>query len=61
MIEYNGMQHYKPISFFGGMKGFEYLQSRDKIKKQHCLENQIKLIILSYKDNIEEVLKTLNV
>jgi hypothetical protein len=61
MIEYNGMQHYKPISFFGGQKGFEYLQSRDKIKQQYCSDNNIKLIIISYKDNIEEVLKTLNV
>jgi hypothetical protein len=53
--------YYKPISFFGGQKEFEYLQSRDKIKKQYCLDNNIKLIIISYKDNIEEVLKTLNV
>jgi Zn finger protein HypA/HybF involved in hydrogenase expression len=61
MIEYNGLQHYKPISFFGGKKGFDYLQSRDEIKKQYCINNNIKLIIISYKDNIEELLnKTLN-
>lgn len=61
IIEYNGIQHYKPIKFFGGQEAFEYLQSRDKIKKQYCLENQIKLLILHYKDDIEENLKTLNV
>jgi hypothetical protein len=61
IIEYNGLQHYKPIKFFGGQKGFDYLQSRDKIKEQYCLDNDIKLIIISYKDNIEETLKTLNV
>jgi len=61
IIEYNGMQHYKSIGFFGGQKGFEYLQSRDKIKVQHCLNNNIKLIVISYKDNVEEILKTLNV
>jgi hypothetical protein len=54
------MQHYKPISFFGGQKGFDYLQSRDKIKEQYCLNNNLNLIIISYKDNIEETLKTLN-
>lgn len=54
------MQHYKPINFFGGQKGFDYLQSRDKIKEQYCLNNNLNLIIISYKDNIEETLKTLN-
>ena len=61
IIEYNGMQHYKPIKFFGGQKGFDYLQSRDKIKTKHCLDNNNKLITISYKDNVEEILKTLNV
>ena len=54
------MQHYKPINFFGRQKGFDYLQSRDKIKEQYCLNNNLNLIIISYKDNIEETLKTLN-
>lgn len=61
MIEYNGLQHYKPIKFFGGQKGFNYLQSRDKIKEQYCLDNNIKLLVISYKDDIENKLKTLNV
>lgn len=58
LIEYNGLQHYKPIAFFGGMKGFEYLKQRDKIKEKYCLDNKINLLILSYKDDIEEILKT---
>ena len=64
MIEFNGMQHYKPVKFFGGQETFDYLQMRDKIKKQYCLENQIKLLIFNYKElyQIETVLnKTLNV
>jgi hypothetical protein len=56
LIEYNGLQHYKPITFFGGEKGFEYLKQRDKIKEKYCLDNKINLIILSYKDDIERVL-----
>jgi hypothetical protein len=36
--------------------------TRDEIKKQYCLDNQIKLLIFNYKTNVEEVLdKTLNV
>jgi hypothetical protein len=62
MIEFNGLQHYKPIKFFGGQEGFNYLQERDKIKEKYCLENQIKLLIIRYDNNIEEILnKTLNV
>jgi hypothetical protein len=56
IIEYNGLQHYKPIAFFGGQKGFTYLQERDKIKKKYCLENQINLLIISYKDDIDSIL-----
>lgn len=56
LIEYNGLQHYKPITFFGGEKGFEYLKQRDKIKEKYCLDNKINLLILSYKDDIERIL-----
>lgn len=56
IIEYNGLQHYKPIKFFGGQEGFNYLQERDKLKKEYCEQNNIKMIIISYKDNIEQIL-----
>ena len=56
MIEFNGKQHYEPIKFFGGQEALEYLQSRDKIKEQYCLDNQINLFIIRYDDNIEEIL-----
>jgi hypothetical protein len=52
------MQHYKAIKFFGGQEAFDYLQVRDEIKKQYCLENRIKLLIFSYTelDQIEVIL-----
>ena len=31
LIEVNGIQHYKPIDFFGGIDGFEYQKKRDEI------------------------------
>lgn len=52
IIEFNGLQHYKPIKFFGGQEGFNYIQERDKIKKRYCLDNNINLLIISYKDDI---------
>lgn len=45
-IEYDGIQHYKPISIFGGQKGFEKLKIRDIIKSKLV----DKLIRISYKD-----------
>jgi hypothetical protein len=59
IIEYNGLQHYKPIKFFGGEEGYKRLLERDKIKYQYCLDNKITLIIIKYKDNINNILKTL--
>lgn len=59
LIEYNGRQHYKPVKYFGGKNAFEQQKINDKIKKDFCKENNIKLIIIPYweKDNIEEILK----
>ncbi len=55
-IEYDGIQHYKPISLFGGIEGFEKTKIRDEKKNEYCKNNNIKLIRISYQDNIEEKL-----
>ena len=49
-IEYNGIQHYKPVSFFNGEEGLQKQQARDELKKQYCLDNNIELIIIPYDD-----------
>lgn len=52
-IEYNGIQHYKYIPYFHTKNNtLEYQQYKDKIKYDYCKKNKIKLIIISYKDNI---------
>jgi hypothetical protein len=56
IIEFNGKQHYEPIDFFGGVKGFEITKYRDKIKEKYCIDNNINFIVISYKDNIKEKL-----
>ena len=60
IISFNGMQHYKPVKFFGGCKGFKLLQERDKIKNQYCVDNLIKHIIIRYEqmNEVENILKS---
>lgn len=53
-IEYNGQQHYKPVSWFGGEDKFELQQIRDNIKRQYCKDNGIKLIEIPYTYNTKE-------
>ena len=56
VIEFNGIQHYKPIECFGGYKNFEVQKERDKLKKEYCKKNNINLIILN-DENIEKIEK----
>ena len=49
-IEFDGIQHYKPVERFGGIKGFNEIVKNDNIKNNYCLLNNIKLIRISYKD-----------
>ena len=58
-IEYNGMQHYKPIPYFGGETKFIERQKNDKIKKEYCVNNGIPLIIVKYNDKIDNLLNNL--
>lgn len=53
-IEYNGKQHYEPIVFFGGEKGLEINQKRDKIKRKRCIENNVQLIEIRYNEDIND-------
>ncbi len=56
LIEFQGEQHFKPVDFFGGNGGFVYRKRNDLIKKEFCEKNDILLVEITYKDNIEEVL-----
>lgn len=55
-IEYNGMQHYTPIKYFGGDLTFQKQQERDQSLRDYCSQNNIHLLEISYKESIEEVL-----
>lgn len=60
IIEYNGIQHYQPVEFFGGEEHFNNYQiPRDNQVKEYCKNNSINLIIIKYtlKDNeIKEII-----
>ena len=58
-IEYNGIQHYKPIKFFGGEEAFNEQTKRDQSVREYSINNNKKLLEISYQDfeNIDEILK----
>jgi len=56
-IEYDGIQHFKEVKFFGGKQKLIYIQNNDFIKNNYCKRNNIKLIRISYDENIKNKLK----
>lgn len=54
-IEFDGIQHFKPIRFFGGKKAFELQKIKDKIKNDFCENNKIKIIRFNYNDDLEYI------
>lgn len=53
-IEYHGIQHYKPIEFFGGVENLKRVQKHDAIKEEFCHNSNIGYEVISYKDNIKD-------
>jgi hypothetical protein len=51
-IEFDGIQHYKPIKYFGGVKRLKYQIFCDNIKSKYCLKNNIELIRIKYDQDI---------
>lgn len=55
-IEYDGIQHFNPVQIFGGISTFKKMKINDEIKNKYCDNNNIKLLRISYLENIEEKL-----
>lgn len=57
-IEYQGEQHYFPVSYFGGEDKLRIQQDHDKIKEKYAKEHGYNLIIIPYTDynNIDSYL-----
>ena len=54
-IEYQGVQHYEPVEFFGGEEGFQYRVKMDALKDEKCRQNGVRLLKWSYLDLITRV------
>jgi len=54
-IEYDGLQHFKPIKRYGGASYFETIKKHDKIKNEYCSKNGISLLRIRYDQNVENV------
>lgn len=55
-IEYDGIQHFKALSHWGGEETLEMRKINDEIKNQYCKDNNINLLRLRYN---EPYIKTL--
>lgn len=56
-IEYDGIQHFQPVEYFGGEDELKQVQKRDAIKTQYCEDNNIPLLRIRYDQNIILILK----
>lgn len=50
LIEFQGVQHFKPVGFLGGEERFNYTKNNDLIKSNYCKSNNIPLLAISYLD-----------
>ena len=56
LIEFDGIQHFEPVDFFGGKREFKKQIKRDEIKNNYCLDNNIHLLRIKYDSDIENIL-----
>lgn len=58
-IEYDGEQHFYPVSCYGGDKCFMGVKYRDSVKNEYCYANKIKILRIPYFqfDQIELILE----
>ena len=57
LIEYNGMQHYTAVDYFGGQEAYEKTRRHDQIKASYAIDNNINLLVIPYteQDNIKNI------
>lgn len=55
-IEYDGIQHFKPIEYFGGVDALKYIQRNDDIKTKYCLSRNIDLLRIRYDQDVNSEL-----
>ena len=53
-VEYHGEQHYRAVSLFGGNEGLAKTKERDRLKRQLCQQNGIRLVTFRYNEDLTE-------
>ena len=60
LIEYQGIQHYQPIEYFGGNDKFKLQQKHDKLKADYAKAHNYNLIAVPYtEDTLSKIKKYL--
>lgn len=59
LIEYDGMQHFYPVEYFGGEKAFQTQKNNDKEKDDWCKINNIQLKRIKYTQNEDTIFNEL--
>lgn len=52
LIEYDGRQHFKVVSIWGGEEGLLQRKINDEIKNSYCKKNRIPLLRISYLEDV---------
>lgn len=53
-VEYQGIQHYEEVNFFGGEKALIHRRALDKKKRKLCRDNNVTLLEWPYTDEISK-------
>ncbi len=53
-VEFDGIQHFEPVDFFGGQEQFEKQTLRDLCKNYYCFERGLKLLRIHHLD-VDEI------
>lgn len=56
-IEFQGIQHFKPVEHMNGNNGLLKRQKNDNIKREFCKKNGIGLLEINYSEKIVPILK----
>ncbi len=59
VIEYQGEQHYRAVSMFGGDSGLELRKRHDEMKREYCKQHNINLVELPYLLSDKEINKAI--
>jgi uncharacterized protein with PIN domain len=60
LIEYDGKQHFMPITIFGGVKRFLITLRNDLIKNEYCKKNDLPLLRVTCFDSIKVIDQRVN-